>query len=382
MKIIQVLLFLTISLMFFGCVSQKYGVQDSKPQDNSQEVQESNIIDEEPIEEVQVANPASVYCEEQEGILEIRTSTDGSQMGYCVFIDDETGEKSECEEWAFYRGTCIIEDEKDIEDDNDEEKGFASELEKDLPNTPSNEICKKIPLTKDLSPGDRHYCFAVVNNNPEFCEFIIADNEDDIEAKNEKNLCLAHANKDISYCKKMSDNEAKHDCYFGLAMISGDINVCEGINYDKNDRELCYWSFANALYWEGKSDKITTTHCNKLPAGSQSRNSCLAEKDKDVSLCKNDVTCLTLFEQPMSFCEGQGKILKYCVRDRAMTSKNISICKTLTGEYWEDCFGDFAGHITQDISTCNQINDIKLKQTCYKDVAIQSGTNFWFNLYN
>ncbi len=48
-----------------------------------------------------LANPASVYCEEQGGTLEIRTDADGGQVGYCLF-DDGT----ECEEWAYYRGEC------------------------------------------------------------------------------------------------------------------------------------------------------------------------------------------------------------------------------------------------------------------------------------
>jgi putative hemolysin len=46
-------------------------------------------------------NPASVYCEEQGGRLEIRTTADGSQYGACIFPDG-----SECDEWAFYRGEC------------------------------------------------------------------------------------------------------------------------------------------------------------------------------------------------------------------------------------------------------------------------------------
>ncbi len=46
-------------------------------------------------------NPASVYCEEQGGQLEIRTAADGGQFGVCTFADG-----SECEEWAFYRGEC------------------------------------------------------------------------------------------------------------------------------------------------------------------------------------------------------------------------------------------------------------------------------------
>jgi putative hemolysin len=47
-------------------------------------------------------NPASVYCEEQGGILEIREDpATGGQVGYCLFADG-----SECEEWAFFRDEC------------------------------------------------------------------------------------------------------------------------------------------------------------------------------------------------------------------------------------------------------------------------------------
>lgn len=46
-------------------------------------------------------NPASVYCEEQGYRLEIRTASDGSQTGYCIFPDG-----SECDEWMYYRGEC------------------------------------------------------------------------------------------------------------------------------------------------------------------------------------------------------------------------------------------------------------------------------------
>ena len=51
--------------------------------------------------EAEVANPASVYCEEQGGTVEIRTDDTGEQLGVCVFDDG-----SECEEWALYRGEC------------------------------------------------------------------------------------------------------------------------------------------------------------------------------------------------------------------------------------------------------------------------------------
>jgi len=46
-------------------------------------------------------NPASAYCVEQGNRLEIRTATDGSQSGVCIFPDG-----SECDEWAYFRGEC------------------------------------------------------------------------------------------------------------------------------------------------------------------------------------------------------------------------------------------------------------------------------------
>jgi putative hemolysin len=50
---------------------------------------------------VGMANPASVYCEEQGYTLEMRTDADGGTYGVCIFSDG-----SECDEWAFYRGEC------------------------------------------------------------------------------------------------------------------------------------------------------------------------------------------------------------------------------------------------------------------------------------
>ena len=49
----------------------------------------------------QLANPASSYCIEQNGSLEMRENENG-EYGVCIF------ENFECEEWAFYRGECPI----------------------------------------------------------------------------------------------------------------------------------------------------------------------------------------------------------------------------------------------------------------------------------
>ena len=48
-----------------------------------------------------IANPASEYCKQKGGKLDIRTTADDNQSGVCVFPDG-----SECDEWAFYRREC------------------------------------------------------------------------------------------------------------------------------------------------------------------------------------------------------------------------------------------------------------------------------------
>lgn len=48
-----------------------------------------------------LANPASVNCEEQGGVSEIKKQADASEYGVCVFPGGYT-----CEEWQFFRGEC------------------------------------------------------------------------------------------------------------------------------------------------------------------------------------------------------------------------------------------------------------------------------------
>ena len=46
-------------------------------------------------------NPAAVFCTGKGYKYEIRQNPDGSEYGVCLFPAG-----NECEEWAFYRGTC------------------------------------------------------------------------------------------------------------------------------------------------------------------------------------------------------------------------------------------------------------------------------------
>ncbi len=50
----------------------------------------------------QIANPASVYCIDNGGELELRTDKTGGQYGVCI------KDGKECEEWAFFRGECEL----------------------------------------------------------------------------------------------------------------------------------------------------------------------------------------------------------------------------------------------------------------------------------
>lgn len=51
--------------------------------------------------EPSLPNPASVYCEQNGGKLELRQDATGGVAGVCVFPDG-----SECDEWLYYRGEC------------------------------------------------------------------------------------------------------------------------------------------------------------------------------------------------------------------------------------------------------------------------------------
>jgi len=82
---------LTIFVIFFLLMPQiRNNRKDIKTIINKNNNQPANM-----------ANPASVYCEDRGGSLEIRTDDQGGQVGFCLFDDG-----SECEEWSYFRGEC------------------------------------------------------------------------------------------------------------------------------------------------------------------------------------------------------------------------------------------------------------------------------------
>ncbi len=80
---------------FDSCISAGYPAMESYPRQCSDGTNTYT-------EDISgIANPASVYCEEQGYVLEMRTNENGT-YGMCI-----SGDK-ECEEWTFFRGECSL----------------------------------------------------------------------------------------------------------------------------------------------------------------------------------------------------------------------------------------------------------------------------------
>jgi putative hemolysin len=88
-----ILIIFAITTVYFVKMTEKNQADIEQPVVNNQLVSQKKST--------QMANPASVFCEQNGGKLEIRTGADGGQVGICKFSDG-----SECEEWKFYRGEC------------------------------------------------------------------------------------------------------------------------------------------------------------------------------------------------------------------------------------------------------------------------------------
>jgi putative hemolysin len=84
--------------MVLACLLAACGAPQARPAATPTEVARPAATD---TPSAFLPNPASAYCEQQGHRLEIRTASDGSQRGVCVFADG-----SECDEWAYYRGEC------------------------------------------------------------------------------------------------------------------------------------------------------------------------------------------------------------------------------------------------------------------------------------
>lgn len=297
---------------------------------------------------------------------------DQSESGCPDYDGDQQGclPHSECK-WDSGMCDSINADmaDNDNGDEDDGDDGGLIQVLEDIviPDTLSNELCKKIPLSNQPPYGERYYCLALVNHEERFCE--------GIDEEQAKNICLAHANADSSYCEKIEEESAQHVCYYMLAVSSNNAAFCDDIDYldtaeeNKEEKLQCYYNFVSNLYQWGKSDEIKTEYCNEFPAHYEDRVACLAMKERDVSVCNNIANCLTHFEQDLSFCdEFPDKVS--CIKDRAKTNKDISLCELLPQPDRDSCVGVYCTHTELDVAICDMIEDIEKRQEMYIELAM------------
>jgi hypothetical protein len=228
-----------------------------------------------------------------------------------------------------------------------------------VPDNPASKVCQKIS-----QPEGIYSCLGVVNSDDSFCQ--------KIRLAEERNICFALANKDLSFCQKIKDQEAKQICYYELSFAVRDITFCDELD----DWEQCYFSFIYRLYWQERSDEVRAEYCERFSeeAGIDLafKDSCWALKERDSSLCQGNEHCLSFFPQPLSFCDNNRlKEKNDCLRDRALTAKDTSICEKIIDTNIQDrCYGSYSAHIVPDLSLCEKISDKMTKNACYRDYAI------------
>jgi len=227
---------------------------------------------------------------------------------------------------------------------------------KNIADTPVNKICLKIS-----EPGDIYYCLAVTNQDAKYCQ--------NLDMPNQKKLCQGMAKRDVSFCREINEAEPRKMCFYELAAITENINYCD----EAEDAEHCYFNLISSFYWAGQAEKIKAEYCNKFPAQSPDRSTCLALKEKDVSLCEeNNSACLTLFRQDLSFCENikpEDKIK--CIRDRAIIAEDPAVCERAADqEVKDECYFGYVSHFDPDISLCEKIQAKMKKNACYLGAAI------------
>jgi len=118
-----------------------------------------------------IANPSSVYCVKLGYQSEIRKDEAGNEFGVCIFPD-----KSECDEWAFYRGECqpgqnpastlpAKEDTSDVDICPSQEPGTLLHVEQNSSGGPGN--CFHYPETMEVSAMDDQESITIMKPAPD-----------------------------------------------------------------------------------------------------------------------------------------------------------------------------------------------------------------------
>lgn len=222
-------------------------------------------------------------------------------------------------------------------------------------NNPANQVCAQIAKKER-----RNHCLAIVNKDTNLCNKV---SEDDQMA------CRAIVENEPELCLKAEMPIQKKTCIYQVARVNDNINSCDFAE----DRKDCIGSYLAGLYWDKKFDLMDQKYCDIFSNGD--KNWCLALVTQDKSVCGNNPACLSLFVQPLSFCDNQqmSKSKGECLRDRAMSQADPTICDLINDESDKDhCFFNIVGHINPDISFCQKISDPELEQECLSNAAVKT----------
>jgi putative hemolysin len=132
----RILTFIVILMVLTACTAQQFQVSEPAATNASQ---------------ANMANPASVYCEQNGNKLEIHTAADGSQYGICVFPDGST-----CDEWAYYRGECGFTAQKSLTPAINVEATIANASGGFMPPDTTEEISDWWGVIKSTEPGAQY----------------------------------------------------------------------------------------------------------------------------------------------------------------------------------------------------------------------------------
>lgn len=223
-----------------------------------------------------------------------------------------------------------------------------------IPDTPARRACARI-----TNKYRQNYCLAIVNKDKDLCS---KTSEDGVLA------CQAIVENKPKLCTTVEPAIQKKVCVNEVARVNDNIASCD-FSDDKKD---CVGSYLAGLYWDEKYNLMDKKYCDIFPEGD--KDWCLALVTQDKSVCGNSLACTSLFIQPLSFCDNQqlSKSHGECLRDRAMTQKDPTICGLIDDIGDRDrCYFNIVGHINPDISFCSKISDPELAEECLANAAVK-----------
>lgn len=223
-----------------------------------------------------------------------------------------------------------------------------------VPDNPASRACAQL-ADKQM----QYNCLAIVNKDSKLCDKTA---EDGILA------CKAIVENNPQLCNRVTPAMQKKTCIYEVARVNDNIASCDFAD-DKKD---CVGSFLAGLYWDQKFSLMNKKYCASFPEGD--RDWCLALVTQDKSVCGTNLSCLSLFVQPLSFCDNRQmpKSKGECLRDRAMTQRDPSVCELIDNTSDRNrCYFNIVGHIDPDTSFCSKISDTQMEQECFSNAAVK-----------